>query len=100
MTRRPVPREPPLLSVQEAARLFGLLGAPARLRILLLLRDTGEMCVGDLVAATGLHLRTVSSHLTLLRRGGVAESQRAGKHIFYRVATPLVAEVLRPVGEG
>jgi ArsR family transcriptional regulator len=66
----------------------------------LLIRGKGEACVGDLVAAARLPRPTVSNHLALLRRGGVAESRRAGKHLFYRVATPLVAEVLRPVGEG
>jgi DNA-binding transcriptional ArsR family regulator len=92
-------RTPPL-SVPDAAQLFRLFGSPARLRLLLLLRDGGEMGVGDLVAAAGQDRRTVGGHLTLLRLGGVVGRRQAGRRSFYRVASPWVAEVLRDVGEG
>jgi DNA-binding transcriptional ArsR family regulator len=91
-------RRPPRLSVKEAAQLFALLGEPARLRILLLIRDKGEAIGTDLAAASGLSRPTVSYHLRQLWHAGVVEARRAGKQVFYRVSSPLVAEVLKAVG--
>jgi DNA-binding transcriptional ArsR family regulator len=93
-------RRPPPLSVQEAVQLFRLLAEPARLRVLVLVRDRGEACVGDLAAAVGQSLPTVSNHLAFLRHAGAVERRRAGHQVFYRVASPLVAEVLEGVGGG
>ena len=50
-TRRRVPGRPPPLPDPNAARLFWLLGAPARLRLLRVIRGKGEVCVGDLPPA-------------------------------------------------
>jgi ArsR family transcriptional regulator, lead/cadmium/zinc/bismuth-responsive transcriptional repressor len=94
--KRPHPRT----SVEEAARLFHLLGDPARLRILLLLRDRGEAHAGDLTAVAGLPRTATVYHLMLLRRGGVVERRRAGRRFFYRITSPLVAKLVRAVEEG
>jgi DNA-binding transcriptional ArsR family regulator len=92
-------RSPPL-SVREAARLFRLLGKPARLRLLLVLRDQGEAWVGDLIAAAGLSRYVARRHLPLLRRRGVIGHRKAGQRAFYRITSPLVLDLLRDVGEG
>ena len=76
-----------LLNVSEQevialSRLFGLLGDPTRVRILLLL-CRGEQNVSKLCAALKLPQPTVSHHLGLLRRGGLLASRREGKAIHY-----------------
>ena len=66
------------------ANLFRVLGHPARVRILELLRD-GERSVGSLQAELGLDSGGTSQHLSALRRIGVVESRREGTSVFYRV---------------
>jgi ArsR family transcriptional regulator, lead/cadmium/zinc/bismuth-responsive transcriptional repressor len=92
------PSPPP--SVPATARLFHLLGDPTRLRVLLLIREKGEASPADLAAAAGMSRQATTYHLTLLRRGGVAGSRRAGHQVFYRITSRLVAGLLREVGEG
>jgi DNA-binding transcriptional ArsR family regulator len=64
------------------SRLFGLLGDPTRVRIVLLL-CRGELNVSRLCATLGLPQPTVSHHLGLLRRGGLLTTRREGKSIHY-----------------
>jgi len=66
------------------ARLFRVLGHPARVRILELLRD-GERSVGSLQTELGLDSGSTSQHLAALRGIGVVESRRERTSVFYRV---------------
>ena len=68
--------------VVTLSRLFGLLGDPTRVRIVLLL-CRGELNVSRLCATLGLPQPTVSHHLGLLRRGSLLQTRRAGKNIHY-----------------
>jgi DNA-binding transcriptional ArsR family regulator len=67
------------------ADLFRVLGHPARVRILELLRD-GERAVGALQTALELDSSGTSQHLAALRRIGLVESRREGTSVYYRVA--------------
>lgn len=75
------------------AELFRVLGHPARVRILELLRD-GERSVGELQAALGLDSSGTSQHLGVLRRQGVLESRKVGTSVFYRVRDPRTFQLL------
>jgi DNA-binding transcriptional ArsR family regulator len=75
------------------ADFFRLLGHPARVRILELLRD-GERSVGDLQAALELDSSGTSQHLTAMRRQGLLESRRAGSNVFYSVKDPRIFQLL------
>jgi len=75
------------------ANLFRVLGHPARVRILTLLRD-GERSVGALQAELGLDSGGTSQHLAALRRIGLVESRRDGTSVFYRVANDDVFDLL------
>jgi ArsR family transcriptional regulator len=68
------------------ANLFRVLGHPARVRILEVLRDEGERSVGALQADLGLDSGGTSQHLAALRRIGLVESRREGTSVFYRAA--------------
>ena len=67
------------------ASLFRVLGHPARVRILELLRDGGERSVGALQAELELDSGGTSQHLAALRRVGLVESRREGTSVYYRV---------------
>src|SRR5437660_8570644 len=73
-------------SVHEVkANLFRVLGHPARVRILELLRE-GERSVGALQAELELDSGGTSQHLAALRRIGLVGSRREGTSVYYRVA--------------
>src|ERR1700722_7711533 len=75
------------------ANLFRVLGHPARVRILELLRD-GERSVGGLQAELDLDSGGTSQHLAALRRIGVVESRREGTTVYYRVDDKRVFDLL------
>lgn len=75
------------------ATLFRVLGHPARVRILELLRE-GERSVGALQAELGLDSGGTSQHLAALRRIGVVESRREGTSVYYRVDDERVFDLL------
>jgi ArsR family transcriptional regulator len=75
------------------ANLFRVLGHPARVRILELLRD-GERSVGSLQAELNLGEGSTSQHLAALRRIGFVESRREATTIYYRVDNPRVFDLL------
>jgi len=75
------------------ADMFRLLGHPARVRVLELLRD-GEMTVGELQAALDLDSGGTSQHLTAMRRQGVLERRKDGVKVYYRVKDPRTFQLL------
>ena len=75
------------------AGLFRVLGHPARVRIVELLRD-GEKSVGALQADLGLESGATSQHLAALRRVGLVESRREGTSVFYRASDRKVFDLL------
>ncbi len=76
------------------ARVFHGLSDPTRLRIVQLLL-VGEKNVSELVAVLEAPQGRVSSHLMCLRWCGFVAARRAGKYVYYRIADPRVADVVR-----
>src|SRR5438445_5611306 len=75
------------------ATLFRVLGHPARVRILELLRE-GERSVGALQAELELDSGGTSQHLAALRRIGLVTSRREGTSVYYRVEDDGVFDLL------
>lgn len=63
----------------------------------------GEQSVEALAQRTGLSVANTSQHLQLLRRTGLADTRREGRHVYYRLADEVgvvrLLESLRTVGE-
>ena len=79
--------------VDTVAKFFRALGDPTRLRLLeFLLHD--EHTVTECVAHVGLSQGRVSTHLSCLADCGYVQVRRAGRHAFYRVADPRVADLV------
>ncbi len=83
----------PLYEVK--ANLFKGLAHPARVRVLELLAAADEVAVTDLLADTGMDPPHLSQHLAVLRRHHLVLADRRGSQVFYRLAHPEVADLLR-----
>lgn len=76
------------------AGLFKSLAHPIRIHALELLSDGEEHSVSELQQHTGLEASHLSSHLAVLRQNQVVTSQRRASHVYYRVTTPAIADLL------
>jgi ArsR family transcriptional regulator, cadmium/lead-responsive transcriptional repressor len=83
------PTEPDLV-----ATYFKVLSDPGRVRVLELLRDRGELSVGQLTEALGLGRTNLSNHLACLRWCGFVQTRREHRTVYYRVADARVSELL------
>lgn len=80
----------------KAERVAGFLKGmanPQRLMILCRLAG-GEMCVGDLVAATGIAPTSMSQHLARLREDDIVTMRREHRTLFYRIGHPAVQAMM------
>ncbi|SDZ23748.1 ArsR/SmtB family transcription factor [Herbiconiux ginsengi] len=83
----------PLYEVK--ANLFKGLAHPVRVRILELLSAAGEVTVAELISETGLEASHMSQHLSVLRQHHLVLADRRASQVFYRLAYPQVADLLR-----
>jgi DNA-binding transcriptional ArsR family regulator len=67
------------------SQLFSNLSQPARIQILLVVREQ-ESCVCHLMAALGLRQASISQHLMALRELGWVKARRDGRLIYYSLA--------------
>ena len=73
------------MELHRCVETLSLLGDESRLRLCALLRDR-ELCVSDLVQATGISQSRVSTHLGRLREAGLVRDRRQGAQSFYTLA--------------
>lgn len=83
----------PLYEVK--AGLFKGLAHPIRIRILEVLSSGPEASVSELLTATGLEASHLSQHLAVLRRNRLVVGERRASQVYYRLAYPQVADLLR-----
>jgi DNA-binding transcriptional ArsR family regulator len=79
------------------AEVAALVGDPARANILAALMAGRALTAGELVHAAGVSPQTTSGHLGRLTDGGLIACVRQGRHRYYRIATPRVAEMLEGI---
>lgn len=79
---------------REMAELLGVLSHPCRVQIVEELRDS-ERNVNSLQELLGISHSGVSQHLALLRTRKLLKERRSGRHVYYRLANPRLAEWLR-----
>lgn len=84
----------PLDVLERAAETLKAVAHPVRLRIVDLLGHTGEMCVGDLVAALDAKAAITSQQLGLLKDRGIVACRRDGNRVYYRLTNAKLLRVL------
>lgn len=82
------------VAARELADLLSVLSHPCRVQIIEELRSE-ERNVNSLQELLGISHSGVSQHLALLRTRKLLKERRAGRHVYYRLVDPGVAEWLR-----
>ncbi|MBO0981702.1 metalloregulator ArsR/SmtB family transcription factor [Microbacterium sp. SD291] len=91
-------RSPDSEYVELAVEVFSMLADATRIRIILALRDHGELSVNRLAEIVGKPAPSVSQHLAKLRLARIVATTREGTKVFYRLenehARQLVADAI------
>lgn len=86
----------PLGRLRLAAECLRTLAHPHRLRMIqMLLR--GNYTVGELARSCGIPSAMASEHLRLMQRSGLLRSSKEGRNVYYQVAEPHLADIMRCV---
>ena len=78
----------------DIAALGAVLSEPARARMLLALGDGRALAASVLASEAGVAASTASGHLNRLAGAGLIEVLPQGRHRYYRLAGPQVAELI------
>lgn len=78
--------------LEEAARLFGILSEPSRLKLLRALME-GEKTVSELMEATEMKQGNVSKHLGVLLGARFVGREREGNFARYAIADPRLVDL-------
>ncbi|CAH0141084.1 metalloregulator ArsR/SmtB family transcription factor [Erwinia sp. V90_4] len=72
-------------------QLFKLLADETRSKVVILLRESGELCVCDICAITAESQPKISRHMALLREAELVIDRREGKWVHYRLSPHMPA---------
>ncbi|MGJ4950470.1 ArsR/SmtB family transcription factor [Bradyrhizobium sp. HKCCYLS20291] len=78
----------------DIAMVAALVGDPARANMLTALLSGRALTATELAQEAGVTPQTASSHLAKLEGGGLIDPEKQGRHRYYRLADPDVADVL------
>jgi DNA-binding transcriptional ArsR family regulator len=79
------------------AETLRILGHPLRLAILRVVAE-GERAVGDIAAATGIAMSTLSQQLAVLRQADLVQTRREARQVFYSLNPEALAETGGGIG--
>jgi len=81
-------------SFKEYADFLKSIGHPARLKILLIIKNN-HPCVSTIEKKCGLPQSNISQHLSLLRNSGIVQSERKGNNVCYSIKDLRVIKILK-----
>ena len=85
------------MTAPQMAEIAALVGDPARANILSTLFDGRALTATELSLAARVTPQTVSSHLARMTQAGLLVVLKQGRHRYYRLASPLVAQMLEGI---
>jgi DNA-binding transcriptional ArsR family regulator len=88
-----------MIDIPYIAEVAGLIGDPARANMLSALKDDGVLTARELAHIAGVAPNTASGHLAKLAQARLVQVESKGRHRYYRLAGPHVAEALEALEE-
>src|SRR5690606_30467584 len=94
-----MPHQPPAVELvatadaRKIARVFQVVAAPTRVRIVQALADA-DWCVSDRTGPLGMDQPAVSHQLKYLRNLGLVRWTKRGRHVYYALADDHLREIL------
>ncbi|MBA4388168.1 MAG: ArsR family transcriptional regulator [Verrucomicrobia bacterium] len=82
--------------MKSTLRVTKALADLQRVRILMLLQS-GELCVCQIIEVLALAPSTISKHLSVLSVAGLVDSRKDGRWAYYRLPGGIAAAFVRPV---
>jgi DNA-binding transcriptional ArsR family regulator len=86
-----------MMTPVSLAEVAALVGDPARANILCALLDGRALTAGELAYAANVSPQTTSGHLAKLTQAHLLDALKQGRHRYYRIATPQVAQMLESI---
>src|SRR5690606_18299451 len=86
-----------MASTAKFAEVAALAGDPARAAMLDALMDGRALTAGELARCAGVTPQTASGHLGRLNKGGLVSVDQRGRHRYYRLASPAVAQMIEGI---
>ena len=78
----------------DIAPVAALMGEPARAAVLMALIDGRALAASTLAAEAGVAASTLSAHLARLVDGGLVTVEASGRHRYFRITRPEVADAV------
>ncbi len=86
------------MDVEPSIAIVGaLIGVPARASILRVLMDGRAQTATELAYYAGVSPQTTSTHLAKLTDAKLLVAERHGRHRYYRLADPAIADAIEPL---
>jgi DNA-binding transcriptional ArsR family regulator len=86
-----------MVNIAYIAEAAALIGDPARANMLSALKDDGVLSAAQLANIAGVAPNTASGHLAKLTEAGMVTFEAKGRHRFYTLASPEVADTLEAI---
>lgn len=83
-----------MTSIGSLARIASLIGDPARAAICVALMDGRALTAGELARSAGVSPQTASGHLARLVDGTILTAVPSGRHRYFRIASPAIADAI------
>jgi len=83
----------PIEKLSAAADCLKVMAHPVRLRIVNILMQ-GEFAVGEIAEMCETSANQTCEHLRLLRGQGLLSSERRGRSVYYKIASPRLPSLL------
>lgn len=81
----------------KIAQIASLAGDPARANMLACLMDGRALTAYELACVAGVSPQTASGHLAKLSDGGLLALEKQGRHRYFRLSSPRVAQMLEGI---
>lgn len=86
-----------MASTAKFAEIAALAGDPARAVMLHALMDGRALTAGELARHAAVAPQTASGHLGRLSESGLVSADKQGRHRYYRLASPAVAQMMESI---